>query len=380
MSLSPNQVRLAATNIPWTKDFRHMKPFPRFWLKRMSFLEPNVKAARPKDRIKYWNIVPGDRVRVIGDEEGRILEVSSINRITNRVYLKGTGEIVRACRPKGAGTLNVHYSKCQLFIGNHEFPPKANTSEPRVVPYVIPSYLSYDVSSPLSVFATRLGTSSPHWLPIGHRYEWDRFAAATTPRLPNYSKDTPKVRIPWPKPTKPTPKDVSLYATTEEAVTVITYKPFSLPASINEPIPELPAENTYIQSLFNPKARPYDAAAPVEVYLQKELSNPHGRAKKQARWQAAQAHKRELLDMYVRKELGDLKGRTRREARAEAVWKWQKRLADDLHAEKKQRWINRGQEAKMERKKVRRARKVRKQTERLEKLVLEEARNQVIPP
>ena len=53
------------------------------------------------------------------------------------------------------------------------------------------------------VFATRLGTSQPHWLPTHHRYEWDRFAAATTPRLPTQTHQTDRVRIPWPKVEEP---------------------------------------------------------------------------------------------------------------------------------------------------------------------------------
>ncbi|KAI0047294.1 hypothetical protein FA95DRAFT_1492689 [Auriscalpium vulgare] len=356
--LTPSQVRVAATTAPWTKDFRHLQPFPRFWLKRYSFLDPNVKAARPKDRIKYWNVIPGDRVRILGDEEGRILEVSKINKITNRVYLKGTGPTVRN------GIVNVHYSKCQVFIGDYEFPAKGTTGGPRTLP----------------VFATRLGTSEPHWHPLLHRYEWDRFAASTTPRLPGHSKDAPRVRIPWPKQPDPPAAKPSPYIATADAVAEVTYKPFALPAKVTDPTPQLKEEGSYIQSLFNPQARPYDPATPVEVHLRPELSNPHGRAKKQARWKAAHVRKRALLEEHVQAALKNLKGRTRREARVEAVWKWNKQLADEQYAEKKRRWKNRGQEAKLERKKIRRARKTRKQSEKLRNLVLQEARNQVIPP
>ena len=51
----------------------------------------------------------------------------------------------------------------------------------------------------LSVFATRIGTSSPHWQPTSARYVWDRFAAGTTPRLPSANNTSDRVRIPWPK-------------------------------------------------------------------------------------------------------------------------------------------------------------------------------------
>ena len=51
----------------------------------------------------------------------------------------------------------------------------------------------------LSVFATRVGTSKPHWQPMGARYVWDRVAAGTTPRIPGTTKASDRIRIPWPK-------------------------------------------------------------------------------------------------------------------------------------------------------------------------------------
>ena len=89
MPLTAVQVRNAITSSPWTKDFRHLEPFPLSYLKRYSFKDIIVKAAKPKDRIKYWNIVPGDRVRITGDKAGQVLEVAKINKLSNRIYLKG---------------------------------------------------------------------------------------------------------------------------------------------------------------------------------------------------------------------------------------------------------------------------------------------------
>jgi hypothetical protein len=248
----------------------------------------------------------------------------------------------------------------------------------------------------LSVFATRIGTSTPHWQPMGARYVWDRFAAGTTPRLPNTTSTSDRIRIPWPK-RSARPKyermlyfflscaaelkllEATLYTAKAEDVMAVTYKPFALPSDMSEAVPKADPENEYIQSVLDPEERAYDAAAPVELHLHKELSNPHSRAKKQARWQAAFVRRRELLNQYMQHELKDLKGRTRREARAEAVWKWRERLAADVREEKKRRWIHRGGEAALLRMKVRRARKERKREERLRNLVLKEAPNQVIP-
>ena len=159
----------------------------------------------------------------------------------------------------------------------------------------------------------------------------------------------------------------------------VTYKPFMLPSDESAAVPQVDAENDYIQSVLDPEKRPYDAAAPIELHLQKELSNPHSRAKKQARWQAALARRHELLAQYVRNELKDLKGRTRREARAEAAWKCRERLAADLREERTRRWIHRGGAAAVARQRVRQARKERKRDERLRSLVLKDEPNQVVP-
>jgi len=173
--------------------------------------------------------------------------------------------------------------------------------------------------------------------------------------------------------------EATLYTAKAEDVMAITYEPFALPTDTSAAAPKANPENDYIQSVLDPEKRVYDAAAPVELHLHKELSNPHSRAKKQARWQAAFVRRRELLAQYMRHELKDLKGRTRREARAEAVWKWRERLAADIREEKKRRWIHRGGEAAELRWKARRARKERKGEERLRNLVLKEAPNQIIP-
>jgi hypothetical protein len=170
--------------------------------------------------------------------------------------------------------------------------------------------------------------------------------------------------------------EATMYTAKAEDVMTITYKPSALPPDETS---KVDSENEYIQSVLNPQKRAYDVTAPVELHLQKELSNPHSRAKKQARWQAALARRRELLAQYVRNELKDLKGRTRREARAEAVWKWRERVRTDAREEKKRRWIHRGDEAALLRRRARKARKERKREERLGNLALEEAPNQVIP-
>jgi hypothetical protein len=111
MPLTAAQVRAATTNNPWTKDFRHLQPFPLRFIKRHSFDDILVKGTKPLDRIKYWNIVPGDRVRILGDKEGNVLEVAKINKLSNRVYLKGSN--VRTSRLQGTLALTYFSSRNQ---------------------------------------------------------------------------------------------------------------------------------------------------------------------------------------------------------------------------------------------------------------------------
>ena len=60
---------------------------PRFWNKRVAWTDPAPKDVKPKDRIKWWNIIPGDEVRVSGDPNHTIHRVRATNKFTNRVYL-----------------------------------------------------------------------------------------------------------------------------------------------------------------------------------------------------------------------------------------------------------------------------------------------------
>lgn len=159
----------------------------------------------------------------------------------------------------------------------------------------------------------------------------------------------------------------------------VTYKPPPLPTSLKAPIPRPPPESAYVKSLLNPTTSLSDEAQAVEVHLYKELSNPHSRAKKQARWKSYQVYTQSLLREFMGAETMNLKGRSVREARAEAAWKWRQRLEDERMAEKKRRWKNRGTMARLIRKKARRERKEVKQRHRLTEMVLRDEHNQIVP-
>lgn len=82
----------------WTRSLRHVDAvLPRSWSKRVSFDDPRIKDVKPKDRIKWWNIVPGDQVRVRGDPHGTLREVQLVNKLSNMVYLKRRTEVRVQC-------------------------------------------------------------------------------------------------------------------------------------------------------------------------------------------------------------------------------------------------------------------------------------------
>jgi hypothetical protein len=88
-----SEVARSASSEILTRDFRHLLSFPSRWAKRSSFKDPKVKTVHQKDRIKWWNIVPGDRVRVLGDPNRTIHEVSAVNKLGSRIFLKNTSTV-----------------------------------------------------------------------------------------------------------------------------------------------------------------------------------------------------------------------------------------------------------------------------------------------
>lgn len=98
----------ATTTSPYLTNLNHLLPIPKAWLKRRSIYDPKLKSVRTRDRIRYWNIVPGDQIRIRGDKTNALHEVLSINRLSNRVFVKG-----------GANVRSVPYFLC--FVAEHAY-------------------------------------------------------------------------------------------------------------------------------------------------------------------------------------------------------------------------------------------------------------------
>lgn len=93
-TLSHKQLNLVSKTeqTPWTKTWIHLFELP--YRERVKvYREKDAREryeglAAVKDRIKKWNIVPGDLVRVRGDRDHTIREVFGVNKFKNRVYFK----------------------------------------------------------------------------------------------------------------------------------------------------------------------------------------------------------------------------------------------------------------------------------------------------
>ncbi|KAG7096659.1 hypothetical protein E1B28_004074 [Marasmius oreades] len=362
--LARNDITSAITKSPWTTNFRHLLPVTKRLkraLERPTWKTFSKKVAETRDRIKYWNVVPGDQIRLLRDTRGTLQEVLAINKFRNRVYVRGLQyqqeEADEQVRRKNK---NYHYSRCQLYLGEYEFPAKDGTTKPQTLP----------------VFAKRLGSSPPKWNSFLRRYQWDRYATATTPTIPHLKGE--RINIPWPKPEPRTHAEPTRYDTPRGEVVKVTYQPPPFTPTLKGLIPRTPTEREFLSSLYNSPKHTHQQQQ-VEQFLFKELSNPHSRAKKLKRWQSAQIQKKALLKSMIDDELKDLSGRTVGEARAEATFKWRQNLDQEKKALRKARWQRRGGEAKLERKHVRRLRKEEKKRDRLTALTLKEEPNQVVP-
>lgn len=73
----------------------HLKPPPvkggKFQLPLPTHFRPKPAFVQVKDRIPFWHVAPGDRVKLVKgseDVKGKVGVVDRVDRETNRVYLK----------------------------------------------------------------------------------------------------------------------------------------------------------------------------------------------------------------------------------------------------------------------------------------------------
>ncbi|KAB5595535.1 hypothetical protein CTheo_996 [Ceratobasidium theobromae] len=383
------------TDSPITRDFRHLVKGPDF-RNRTRFptklsISPNYP--KPSDRIKYWNIVPGDQVRIVrgGHADENKHEVLSVNKTRNFVYLKDV-TIQRGHEETSRSSKPIHYSNLQLYVGVFSFPGK-NGEPPKDLP----------------VYATRISTSKPVYIPAARRWFWKRYAAGTSPKLPTPPSIAPRKyrhEIRWPTYEKRRPPVIDFpYDTPASVVMKVTWVPSDIskfadfPPYFHIPAPTSQQRISLEQKKLAERARAIqdayirgnaDPSAPMEQYLARELSNPHSRARKQKRWQEARAESDRLRVKFMRaaKEARQTGGSvttlglnlTKKQAAREGLFLFEAHMREAKKARQAERAVQRGAGEKLARKKARKARKAMKRDEALRNLVLEPAANQVLPP
>lgn len=127
----------ATTQSSQTTHFNHLRNIPRAWLIRKSKHDPKIKSVRPSDRIKWWNITPGDQIRLRGDKDSVIREVLSINRLSNRVFLKNTAVcLLSLC------ILRIFVIQQYSFHRRRLLPMIPNLPKPKTIIILDASYMS----------------------------------------------------------------------------------------------------------------------------------------------------------------------------------------------------------------------------------------------
>lgn len=86
------ELRNAVSSNPNTTNFRHLLPVNKRAVRRREG-QAVIKTAPAKDRIKWWNIIPGDQVRVMADTTEPVREVLGVNKISNRVFLQSDKKV-----------------------------------------------------------------------------------------------------------------------------------------------------------------------------------------------------------------------------------------------------------------------------------------------
>ena len=170
---------------------------------RPSFAQSTPAYVPPKDRITFWNIVPGDVVKLrsgaIGhDEDGRPIRgegiVTSIDRTTNRLLLRDIDDNHKMA-PKNVKhvvprLIDPEAGEEKGFSGN-------TTSVPRPVHY---SKVMLKVPD-TQTYASRIVRSKPFYDRQKGMFVWKRFAIvkATDEESLRTGGALKKIYVPWPK-------------------------------------------------------------------------------------------------------------------------------------------------------------------------------------
>lgn len=239
---------------------------------RPTYAQAPIPFVPPKDRIAFWNIVPGDVVKLrtgtVGrDEQDRQIRgegiVTSVDRTTNRLWLRDISEenkrapknikhvIPRLVDPEAgpekgfSGNISsvprpVHYSKVMLKVPNTD------------------------------TYASRIERSKPFFDKRKNMFCWKRFAVvkATTEEAVRSGRALERVEVPWPKlPERRRPFNAS--HADAQLVQEETFRPW---------VPEDPV----LLPMHKPRTTPVNEAIAAEKYEQWEARVARKRAEHNA--------------------------------------------------------------------------------------------------
>ncbi|WFD29417.1 hypothetical protein MSPP1_000426 [Malassezia sp. CBS 17886] len=174
---------------------------------RPTYMQSPPAYVAPKDRIRFWNIAPGDVVKLrsgaVGhDEHSKPIRgegiVTRVDRTTNRVWLRDANDEVRLA-PR-----NIKHAVPRMVdpSAGEEKGYSGNVTEvPRPVHY---SKVMLKVPN-TQQYASRIVRSKPYWDKAKGMFVWKRFAIvkATSEEAVRAGEALKKVEVPWPKfPTK----------------------------------------------------------------------------------------------------------------------------------------------------------------------------------
>lgn len=170
---------------------------------RPSYVQAQPPFVHPKDRIAFWNIVPGDVVKLrtgaIGhDEQNRPIRgegiVTSVDRTTNRLWLRDLNDENKRA-PK-----NIKHVIPRL-VDPEAGPEKGFSPNIQSVPRPV-HYSKVMLKVPNSdMFASRIERSKPFFDKRKNMFCWKRFAVvkATTEEAIRAGRAVERIEVPWPK-------------------------------------------------------------------------------------------------------------------------------------------------------------------------------------
>lgn len=170
---------------------------------RPSYMQSQPPFVHPKDRIAFWNIVPGDVVKLrsgaVGhDEQDRQIRgegiVTSVDRTNNRIWLRDLNDENKRA-PK-----NIKHVIPRL-VDPEAGPEKGFSPNVQSVPRPV-HYSKVMLKVPnTDMYASRIERSKPFFDKRKNMFCWKRFAVvkATTEEAIRAGRAMERIEVPWPK-------------------------------------------------------------------------------------------------------------------------------------------------------------------------------------